>query len=83
MLSEMGVNVVETEEVPDDEEQQREEAEEEGEVERGELVEVQHKVPAKAEAKEPAGRTDDPVRMCLNEIDAPSISSLASTLPVR
>ena len=58
-FSEMGVNVVETEE---GEEQQ---ADEEPESEGGELVEVQQKVPAKSEAKEPIERTDDPVRMYL------------------
>src|SRR5207302_6559038 len=40
-----------------------EEAEEEAESEGGELVEVQQKVPAKAETKEPTERTDDPVRI--------------------
>ncbi len=68
MFSEMGVNVVETEEATEEEEQQpREEPEEEPEAE-GELVEVQRAVPAKAEAKEPAERTDDPVRMYLREM---------------
>src|SRR5437879_7544368 len=61
MFSEMGVNVVETEEATEEEEQPREEPEEEPEAE-GELVEVQRAVPAKAEAKEPTERTDDPVR---------------------
>ena len=56
MFSEMGVNVVETEEATADEEQQ---ADEELESEGGELVEVQQKVPAKSEAKEPIERTDD------------------------
>src|SRR3954465_15485696 len=51
MFSEMGVNVVETEEA-ETEEEQREEAEpEEPEAEAGELVEVQRAVPAKSEAK--------------------------------
>jgi RNA polymerase primary sigma factor len=67
MFSEMGVNVVETEEASDDEEQ-REEPEEEAEAEGGELVEVQQKVPTKSEAKEPTERTDDPVRMYLREM---------------
>src|SRR5207244_471729 len=40
MFSEMGVNVVETEETSDDDEQQREEPDEEPEAEGGELVEV-------------------------------------------
>src|ERR1700704_5467819 len=60
MFSEMGVNVVETEEASD-EEGEREEPDEEPEAEGGELVEVQQKVPAKTEAKESSGRTDDPV----------------------
>src|SRR5467141_5440773 len=65
MFSEMGVNVVETEEPSEDGEEAREEAEEEAESGSGELVEVQQKVPAKSEAKEPTERTDDPVRMYL------------------
>src|SRR5262245_48864986 len=62
MFSEMGVNVVETEESSEEGEEQREEADEEAESESeiGELVEVQQKVPAKSEAKEPTERTDDP-----------------------
>ena len=66
MMSEMGINVVETEEAEADEEA-REEPEEE-ETEAGELVEVTPKTPAKSEAKEPAERTDDPVRMYLREM---------------
>src|SRR5467141_3959818 len=65
MFSEMGINVVETEEPSEEGEEPREEAEEEAESESGELVEVQQKVPAKSEAKEPTERTDDPVRMYL------------------
>src|SRR5215510_4460769 len=75
MFSEMGVNVVETEgtsnegEKPREEgEEPREEAEEEARSESSELVEVQQKVPAKSEAKEPTERTDDPVRMYLREM---------------
>jgi RNA polymerase primary sigma factor len=74
MFSEMGVNVVETEEASDDEEQ-REETDEEPDSEGGELVEVQQKVPAKAEAKEPAERTDDPVRMYLREMGSVELLS--------
>src|SRR5881275_1610907 len=61
MFSEMGVNVVETEEGAETEEEgaAREEPEEEAEGEGGDLVEVQRAVPAKSEAKEPAERTDD------------------------
>jgi RNA polymerase primary sigma factor len=65
MFSEMGVNVVETEEASEEGEESREEPEEETESEGGELVEVQQKVPAKSETKEPTERTDDPVRMYL------------------
>src|SRR6266581_1076317 len=68
MFSEMGVNVVETEETS-------EEAEEEAESEGGELVEVQQKVPAKAETKEPTERTDDPVRMYLREMGSVELLS--------
>ena len=68
MFSEMGVNVVETEEASEEGEEQREGPEDEPESERGELVEAQPKVPAKAEAKEPTERTDDPVRMYLREM---------------
>ena len=76
MFSEMGVNVVETEEAePEEDEEQREEADEEPESEGGELVEVQHKVPAKAETKEPTERTDDPVRMYLREMGSVELLS--------
>jgi RNA polymerase primary sigma factor len=74
MFSEMGVNVVETEEASDDEEQ-REEAEDEPEPESSELVEVQRAVPAKSEAKEPTERTDDPVRMYLREMGSVELLS--------
>src|SRR5438552_14984564 len=60
MFSEMGVSVVEHEEAADDEEKEREEPDDEPEAEGNELVEVQQKVPAKAEATDPAERTDDP-----------------------
>src|SRR5881392_403565 len=75
MVSEMGVNVVETEEPSEDGEEAREEPEEEAESEGGELIEVQQKVPAKSEAKEPAERTDDPVRMYLREMGSVELLS--------
>ena len=71
MFSEMGVNVVETEEANDDEKEE-EDDEPEGE---NELVEVQQKVPAKAETKEPTERTDDPVRMYLREMGSVELLS--------
>ena len=67
MFSEMGVNVVETEESVPEDEGAREEPDDEEESE-GELVEVKPKLPAKREAKEPSERTDDPVRMYLREM---------------
>jgi RNA polymerase primary sigma factor len=74
MFSEMGVNVVETE-ASSEKEGTREEADEEVESEGGELVEVQQKVPAKAEAKAPIERTDDPVRMYLREMSSVELLS--------
>jgi RNA polymerase primary sigma factor len=64
IFSQMGVNVVETEE-PSKEARGREVSDEEAESGSGELVEVQQKIPAKSEAKEPPELTDDPVRMYL------------------
>src|SRR6516165_4066495 len=82
MFSEMGVNVVETEETSKEGEKPREEGEEpreepdeEAESESGELVEVRQKVPAKSEAKEPTERTDDPVRMYLREMGSVELLS--------
>src|ERR1700758_3113578 len=75
MFSEMGVNVVETEEPSEDGEETREEAEEEAESESGELVEAQQKAPANSEAKDPTERTDDPVRMYLREMGSVELLS--------
>ncbi len=74
MLNEMGINTIESEEAEVDEEEKAEEPEEPEESE-GELVEVQPKVPAKAEAKEPSERTDDPVRMYLREMGSVELLS--------
>jgi RNA polymerase primary sigma factor len=71
----MGVNVVETEEASQEREEPREEADEKAESESGELVEVQQKLPAKSEAKEPTERTDDPVRMYLREMGSVELLS--------
>ena len=71
MLNEMGINVTDQDEAG--EEGEKEEAEEdEGD---GELVEVQQKVPAKAETKLPSERTDDPVRMYLREMGSVELLS--------
>src|SRR5712692_3076797 len=74
MFSEMDVNVVENEEA-EQEEDQREDPDEEPESAGGELVEVQQKVPAKAETKEPTERTDDPVRVYLREMGSVELLS--------
>jgi RNA polymerase primary sigma factor len=75
MMSEMGINVVETEEAEAEEEEGAREEPEEEEAEAGELVEVTPKVPAKSEAKEPTERTDDPVRMYLREMGSVELLS--------
>src|SRR5215471_7972395 len=62
-FSEIGVNVVETEETIEEDGGREEADAEETEVEGNDLVEVRPKVPAKSQAKEPIERTDDPVRM--------------------
>jgi RNA polymerase primary sigma factor len=75
VFSEMGVNVVETEETSEEGEEAHEEPDEEAESEGGELVEVRPKVPAKVQAKEPTDRTDDPVRMYLREMGSVELLS--------
>ena len=72
----MGVNVVETKEAELEKElATRDKPEEEAEGE-NELVEVQQgPVPATSEAKEPAERTDDPVRIYLREMSSVELLS--------
>ena len=67
MFNDMGVNVVENEEAESKEDGASEEPEEEPESD-NELVPTQPKLPAKIDAKLPADRTDDPVRMYLREM---------------
>src|SRR5262249_35025744 len=74
-FSEMCGNGVESEGPSEEGEEQREESDEEAESEGGELVEVQQKVPAKSETKEPTERTDDPVRMYLREMGSVELLS--------
>src|SRR5690349_21399257 len=71
MMNEMGINVVETEEADNEEEEEAEEEESEG----GDVVEVAPKTPAKSETREPAERTDDPVRMYLREMGSVELLS--------
>ena len=80
-FSEMGINVVETEDTSDEEEQ-REEPEEETEAESAELIEVRRAVPAKSEAKEPTVRTDDPVRMYLRAMESIELLSREGEMAV-
>jgi RNA polymerase primary sigma factor len=70
----MGINVMEAEqaEQAEHEEEPKEEAEEEPEAE---VVKVARAVPAKTEAKEPAERTDDTVRMYLREMGSVELLS--------
>jgi RNA polymerase primary sigma factor len=75
MMSEMGINVVETEEAEAEDEEQAREEPEEDDSEGGELVETTAKTPAKSEAREPAERTDDPVRMYLREMGSVELLS--------
>jgi RNA polymerase primary sigma factor len=76
IFGEMGVNVVDTKEAKSGEEAAtREHLKEEDENE-NDLVEVQqYLVPAKSGAKEPAERTDDPVRMYLREMGSVELLS--------
>jgi RNA polymerase primary sigma factor len=75
-LSEMGVNVIEAKEAePEEEAPTRDEPEEEAEGDNA-LVEVQQRtVPAKSGVKEPADRTDDPVRIYLREMGSMELLS--------
>ena len=77
-LSEMGVSLVETKEAELEEGVAAREEPEEAEGE-NELVEVQQRsVPAKSGAKEPAERTNDPVRMYLREMSSIELLSRES-----
>jgi RNA polymerase primary sigma factor len=70
MFSDIGINVVETKEAGLEEEVAREEPEEEdGTDGKNEMLEIQQpSVPARSVVKEPAERTNDPVRMYLGEM---------------
>jgi len=80
-FSEMGVNVVETEEAEPEDKFAREAPEEEPES--GELVEVQQRsVPVKFGAKDSAEHTDDPVRMYLREMGSVELLSRAGEIAI-
>ena len=79
MLSEMGINVVETEESDAEEgetEKAADEHDDEEDDESGrEVVETKQKSLAVTEKKEPSERTDDPVRMYLREMGSVELLS--------
>ena len=81
-LIEMGVHVVETDPELEVEAATHEEPEEEAKGE-NELVEVQQRpVSVKSEAKDPAERTDDPVRMYLRDMDSVALLSRAGEVAI-
>ncbi|WP_046862745.1 RNA polymerase sigma factor RpoD [Microvirga massiliensis] len=77
-LSEMGINVVESEEADDNQAAPAEAASEEEEPESGDLVEATtttRAVAVRETTKEPTDRTDDPVRMYLREMGSVELLS--------
>ena len=76
MISEMGINVVESDETETDEDKAgADEADDDDEDSGGELVEAKPKSLATTEKKEPSERTDDPVRMYLREMGSVELLS--------
>ena len=74
MLNEMGINVVDNEDNAEDEEAKPEEPDDDDDSD-GELVEAKPKALTTASGKEPAERTDDPVRMYLREMGSVELLS--------
>ena len=74
MLSEMGINVVESEDAEEAEKETAESADEE-EAEGGEIVEAPRSTAVATRSSEPAERTDDPVRMYLREMGSVELLS--------
>jgi RNA polymerase primary sigma factor len=74
MLSEMGINVVDTED-HEEAEKEGETADAEEEPEGGEIVETARTTAVATRSSEPAERTDDPVRMYLREMGAVELLS--------
>src|SRR5580692_5967441 len=74
MLSEMGINVVESEDAEEAEKETADAADEE-EAEGGELVETARPTAVATRSSEPAERTDDPVRMYLREMGSVELLS--------
>src|SRR3984885_15126388 len=74
MLSEMGINVVESEDAEEADKESGETADEE-EAEGGEIVEAVRPTAVATRSSEPAERTDDPVRMYLREMGSVELLS--------
>ena len=74
MLSEMGINVVDSEDAEEAEKESPESADEE-EAEGGEIVEASRSTAVATRSSEPAERTDDPVRMYLREMGSVELLS--------
>jgi RNA polymerase primary sigma factor len=74
MLSEMGINVVDSEDAEEAEKEPAETADEE-EPEGGELVEAPRATAVATRTSEPVERTDDPVRMYLREMGSVELLS--------
>ncbi len=78
MLSEMGINVVETEDAESEDgetEKAADEIDDDDEESGREVVETKGKALATTEKKEPSERTDDPVRMYLREMGSVELLS--------
>jgi RNA polymerase primary sigma factor len=84
MFSEMGINVIETKEARLGEEVAAHEEEDEEETEgKNEIMEIrQPSLPAKSAVKEPAERTDDPVRMYFGEMRSVELLSREGEIAV-
>src|SRR5262245_30035881 len=72
MLSDMGINVIESEDADSDEEEKQEEGEEEPDTE---LVEITQRAVAETKKSEPGERTYDPLRMYLREMGSVELLS--------
>jgi RNA polymerase primary sigma factor len=75
MFSELGVNVVQTNEAELEETPEDAKEEPEGEESDGDLMEVQRSTPAETKKSEPGEGTDDPVRMYLREMGSVELLS--------
>ncbi len=76
MLSDMGINVIDTEDAEEAEKEAAEPPEEEeAETSGGELVETARSTAVATRSSEPAERTDDPVRMYLREMGSVELLS--------